>query len=68
MKEFNYITNLKTEINANNSLEIIHDSLFPVEIIGNPTHRPTLIIAKKKSINISHDYKKNSIYYCQLKK
>ena len=68
MREFNYITTLKTEINKNNSLEIIHESLFPIELIGNPIHRPTLIIAKKKSINKSQNHKKKSIYYCPIEK
>ena len=49
MIEFNYIKKLKTKLYENNLVEVIHESLFPIEFVANPLNRTSLLIAKKKT-------------------
>lgn len=68
MREFNYIRNLKTELYKNDFIEVIHESLFPLEIIGNPLNRNSLIIAKIKKNNHFDNKNGESIYSCPIEK
>ncbi len=68
MREFNYIKKLKTKLYENNLVEIIHESLFPIEFIANPLNRTSLIIAKKKNRNFLENKNIKSIYNCPIEK
>ncbi len=68
MREFNYIKSLKTELYENNLIEVIHESLFPIEIVGNPLNRNSLIIAKIKAKSDLNNKNRNSIYGCPIEK
>lgn len=68
MREFNYIKNLKTKLYENNLVEVIHDSLFPIELVSNPRNRTTLLIAKKKPTHYLDLNQSKNIYNCPIEK
>lgn len=68
MREFKYIKNLKTELYKNNLVEVIHESLIPIEFIANPINRTSLIIAKKKISKSFVNKKIKSFYNCPIEK
>ncbi|WP_323271147.1 hypothetical protein [Synechococcus sp. CCY9201] len=66
MEHYGYIQKLRTELYANNQVDVISESLVPEELCGNTLNRTTIFIAKKKG-RIENDNEKNGhIFACPI--
>lgn len=65
MEHYGYIQQLRTELYANNQVDVISESLVPEELCGNTLNRTTIIIAKKKSYN-ANDNENGHIFACPI--
>tara|TARA_Y100001968_G_scaffold280565_1_gene277190 strand:- start:58963 stop:59265 length:303 start_codon:yes stop_codon:yes gene_type:complete len=66
MKKYNYITDLHTKIHEDKEIDVISQTLIPLELDSNPINRISIIIAKKKSTIINTETSDNSIFSCPI--
>lgn len=66
MEHYGYIQQLRTELYANNQVDVISESLVPEELCSNTLNRTTIFIAKKKVHNANDNEGNGHIFACPI--
>jgi len=66
MEHFGYIQRLRSEIFANDQIEVIRECVVPEELCSNTLNRTTFFIAKKKGYKEMNVKENNHIFACPL--